>query len=56
MMHYDARRRFIQKSAAAWQKKPGAAAFGGVASYHTDTQATAIVTKLTMNSPPSQFS
>ena len=24
-------------------KKPAAAAFGGVASYHTDTQATAIV-------------
>ena len=44
----DARRRFIPKSAAAWQKK-AAAAFGGVASYHTDTQAKAIVTKLTMN-------
>jgi len=29
----DARRRFLQKSAAAWQKNPAAAAFGGVASF-----------------------
>ena len=31
-------------------KKPAAAAFGGVDSYHTETQARAIVIKLTMNS------
>ena len=37
-------------------KKPAAVAFGGVAPYHIDKQATAIVTKLILTSPFSQFS
>ena len=45
----DARRPFNTKIGGGVAKKP--AAFGGVDSYHTDTQATAMVTKLTMNSP-----
>ena len=42
---------FYTKIGGGVSKKPAAAAFGGVASYHKDTQATAIVPKLTMNSP-----
>ena len=45
----------VYKNGGVAKKRAAAAAFGGVASYHTDTQATAIVTKLTMNSP-SKFS
>ena len=37
-------------------KKPAAVAFGGAAPYHIDKQATAIVTKLILTSPFSQFS
>ena len=37
-------------------KKPAAVAFGGVAPYHIDKQATAIVTKLILTSPLGQFS